>query len=118
MNPTRRNFLQAVAVFCMAPVVMFRDKSLPESFVLDGTGTFHEYVAARNSIGCVNENWFCGYPPETILFCNASWERDFDVPLLTEWMFRFTHHFTRITQSNCYDPVDFNQIDFGEEIEG
>ena len=119
MNPTRRNFLKASAAFCLAPLGFLLKKPLPDSFGLEIIATVLELKQMMRVTGCVNSKPYRGYLTGTLLLTQVNGTRcDFLVPVF-RCRTRFERRPTESTHFEsviCYRPVDFNLIDFGEEV--
>lgn len=119
MTQTRRNFLKATAAFCVAPLGFSLKKPLPDSFVLGRTGRI-DLKIFQSAMGCINAKPYRSYPAKTLML-----EGFLYCPILTirgKW--RLVSRFMRAKQYQAsfqngvevYRSVDFNLIDFGEEM--
>ncbi len=114
----RRNFLKAAVAFCVAPIAFVHLKRLPKSFILSRTCNAQEARAiSKKSLGCLNSKPYRGYPAETLQFICSSWDAGY-------MQTQFYTAFRKLSRSDSdalrriYNSVDFNLIDFGEEVEG
>lgn len=97
----------------IAPISLLSRKPLPHSFVLGRTECRVKDAAEilRNSIGCVNSKAYRRHPALSII-CEHGELKRIEITDQCNCQFRFR----RGKHPKWHRPIDFNLIDFGEEL--